>query len=733
MGGVFDAICVDSSGRMSYERLPKNVVPLHYDLKIRADLEKCIFDGDVEITVDVIKDTFEIVLNSKSLRIENGFLVIDSSNKQTCSNISVDENKEWLFLKFAQPIPIGTSRIRIEFSGEINCGLNGFYQSKDGTTTNGVTFMVPNHARKVFPCWDEPAIKATFQLTLTASSHFVALSNTDIMSQCVLSQDSSLTVSKFAKTPKMSSYLLAFVIADMGFVESKTSDGKRIRVFTPRGKSEQGKFALEVAVKSLEYYKQYFDIEYPLSKLDMVAVGDFAFGAMENWGLITYRETRLLIDDLNSSVSDRQSVALTVAHEIAHQWFGNLVTMEWWTHLWLNEGFASFAEYLCVDELFPSYRIWVQFVTSAYSRALELDGLHNSHPIEVPVQRPSDIDEIFDAISYSKGASIIKMLYNYLGGENFRNGMKIYLNRHKYGNAKTEDLWDALEEASKKPVRNMMNTWTKQKGFPVISVNQSQDGNNRILNLKQEKFCSDGKLPDIEKHIYWMAPVTFVTSSSPTTVVHEILFSTSNSSVTIPNVGADDWIKLNQDAIGVYRVHYSREMLHQLFPAIESKVLLSLDRLELQNDLFALVQAGKSRSIEVLKMLTAFKHEDDYAVWSSIDSCLDKFNVLLSHTDFQQALHAFGCNLMTPIHAKLGWHPKPNESHMDTLLRTLVIRRLAVFHDCNVLERAETLFRRHVSGVEAITADLRSAIYISVAQSQSKDTFNELLKVRVYN
>jgi puromycin-sensitive aminopeptidase len=313
-------------------------------------------------------------------------------------------------------------------------------------------------------------------------------------------------------------------------------------------------FGLEVATKALPFYKDYFNIAYPLPKMDLIAIADFAGGAMENWGLVTYRETCLLVDTQNTSSNRKQWIALVVAHELAHQWFGNLVTMEWWTHLWLNEGFASFIEYLCVDHLFPEYQIWTQFVADTYMPALDLDALHNSHPIEVPVGHPSEIDEIFDSISYNKGAAVIRMLHRFIGDELFRKGMNSYLSRHSYKNTMTEDLWAALEEASSKPVGAVMSTWTKQKGFPVISVSSRNDGNTRILTLTQEKFCADGKVPESEQNVLWMIPISVSKASSAGKIAAEALMETKTLELVVPNVGSDEWIKLNPSAVGLYRV-----------------------------------------------------------------------------------------------------------------------------------------------------------------------------------
>lgn len=349
------------------------------------------------------------------------------------------------------------------------------------------------------------------------------------------------------------------------------------------------------------------------------------------------RETCLLVDPQNTSAVRKQWIALVVGHELAHQWFGNLVTMEWWTHLWLNEGYASFVEFLCVNHLFPKYDIWTQFVTDIYIRALELDCLRNSHPIEVPVGHPSEIDEIFDDISYNKGASVIRMLHHYIGDEDFRKGMNLYLTRHQYKNTFTEDLWGALEEASKKPVGDVMSTWTKQMGFPVVKVSYANaaDGKGCTLALEQSKYCADGVHP--KEEYLWMIPISVSTSKNPGVETASTVLKTKTGELFVPDVGPNDWIKVNPGTIGYYRTQYPVEMLERLEPAIRDRSLPPLDRLGLLDELFAMVQAGHTSTVEVLKLMKAFEAEDNYTVWSSITNILAKISVLLSHTDCADA------------------------------------------------------------------------------------------------
>lgn len=341
----------------------------------------------------------------------------------------------------------------------------------------------------------------------------------------------------------------------------------------------------------------------------------------------------MLVDPQNTSAVRKQWIALVVGHELAHQWFGNLVTMEWWTHLWLNEGYASFVEFLCVNHLFPEYDIWTQFVNDIYIRALELDCLKNSHPIEVPVGHPSEIDEIFDDISYNKGASVIRMLHHYIGDGDFRKGMNLYLTRHQYKNTFTEDLWAALEEASKKPVGAVMSTWTKQMGFPVVKVTSTpnEDGAGCQLTLTQCKFCADGEQPSSD--YLWMIPISVSTSKQPGKEVASTVLQSKEGSLFVPDVGPKDWIKINPGTIGYYRTQYSSDLLERLIPPVRDRSLPPLDRLGLLDDLFAMVQAGHTSTVEVLKLMNAFEEEVDYTVWSSISNVLTKLGVLLSHTE----------------------------------------------------------------------------------------------------
>ncbi|KYN42922.1 Puromycin-sensitive aminopeptidase [Trachymyrmex septentrionalis] len=722
--------CVAMGDEKPFRRLPLCVRPYHYDISLTPHITTFTFNGTEKVHLNVETPTDTIVLNCLEINIKRASFYGNDGKTIVPEKIVLSGLEETATLVFPEALPSGKSGyLNIEFVGEINDKMKGFYRSKysgeDGTVEYAaVTQFEPTDARRCFPCWDEPALKATFDITLKVPIGLTALSNMPLKSKVTNGNCETLT---FERTPIMSTYLVAVVVGDFDYIEDMSSDGVLVRVYVPKSKKEQGQFALEVATKVLPYYKTYFGIAYPLPKIDLIAIADFSSGAMENWGLVTYRETCLLVDPQNTSAVRKQWIALIVAHELAHQWFGNLVTMEWWTHLWLNEGYASFVEFLCVAHLFPEYDIWTQFVTDTYIRALELDALKNSHPIEVPVGHPSEIDEIFDDISYHKGASVIRMLHAYIGDDDFRKGMNLYLKKHSYANAETEDLWAALEEASNKAVRKVMSSWTKRQGFPVVKVDYRQEGNNRILSLSQERFLADGS---VDTNVdAWLIPISVSSSQDPNKTIFDGILDAKTKEFVIQNVPEGTWLKINPGTIGFYRTRYSQSALSLLLPAIKDHTLPPLDRLGLLDDLFAMVQAGYASTVEVLELMQAFLHEDNYTVWSTIVNILSKIGILISHLDFEDSLKAFGRNLFREVNVRLGWNPKPNESHLNTLLRSLVLGRMAALNDQDTIEEAKRRFELHVNGTTTLAADLRSPVYRAVLSVGDANTYDTMLKL----
>ena len=423
--------------------LPADVKPIRYALTLTPDLGDFTFRGDESIEIEVLEPTSTIALNSAEIAIQSCTLTLSDGSALSPVETSVNEEDETAAFRFGVELPAGRATLALEFSGELNDKLRGFYRSKyrpqdgDGESHIATTQFEATDARRAFPCWDEPALKARFQVTLLIPSDLVAVSNMPVAAE--REEGDGLQRVEFAETPPMSTYLLAFVVGDLRAIEQRASDGTLIRIWATAGMEEQGRFALEVSLKLLDYLNDYFGIPYPLEKLDHLAIPDFAAGAMENWGAITYRETAILVDPESSSARTGQIVATIIAHEMAHMWFGDLVTMAWWNDLWLNESFASWMGDKAVDHLFPEWEMWTQFVSDETNDALGLDGLKNSHPIEQEVNNPAEIGQLFDAISYSKGASILRMLEDFLGGETFQQGLHRYLGRHQYGNARTRD------------------------------------------------------------------------------------------------------------------------------------------------------------------------------------------------------------------------------------------------------------------------------------------------------
>ncbi|XP_043483664.1 puromycin-sensitive aminopeptidase-like [Leptopilina heterotoma] len=741
-----------SAKKKAFKKLPTDICPFHYEICLKPDLNKFICEGEENIHVDINTSTNVVTLNSADLEFQSINFHTHEDLLISSKNISINNEEETVTIEFDEKLPPGRSGyIRLIFQGKINDNMKGLYRSKyTGLDVVGdssyskyaaVTQFESSDARRCFPCWDEPAYKCTFDVILQeVPVGLVALSNMPIKT---ITRNSSLENNKivFETTPKMSTYLVAFVIGEFDYLEDVTSDGVLIRVYTPIGKKKQGQFALQVATKVLPYYHNYFEISYPLPKMDLIAIADFSSGAMENWGLVTYRETCLLVDSQNTSTVRKQWIALTVGHELAHQWFGNLVTMEWWDDLWLNEGYASFVEFLCVAYLFPEYDIWTQFVTDVHIQALELDALRNSHPIQVPVGHPSEIDEIFDDISYCKGASVIRMLHSYIGDEDFRKGMKLYLTRYSYANAKTDDLWTALEEVAKKPVRSVMSTWTKQQGFPLVQVEQrrqqqqqqsgggaeNDESNNVLLTFQQKRFLPDvvNNLVETKCKEKWIIPLRISVAQNPEKILFDDLLLSKEEEtleIVIKDVPKDSWIKINSGTIGFYRTMYSTDMLQLFEPAIKNRTLLPLDRLGLLDDLFAIAQAGHSSTIDVLKLMQAFQFEDDYTVWCTILNCLNKIGQLISHLNhLDNAFKVFGCSLLRNIGEKLGWEAKSNESHLDTLLRPRILGKLVFLEDEEIIREAKRRFTLHIKNETILAADLRSLVYRAVLSSTSVD------------
>ncbi|KAG1680036.1 Puromycin-sensitive aminopeptidase [Nymphon striatum] len=754
---------------LPFARLPKTVIPKKYFVTLKPNILTKQCEGSVKIELEVKESVDVIKLNAVFLDILT--ISFEDADGKILSPESYDLNKEdeKLSIKFVSPISVGSGVLQINFSGSLDHRQYGFYISRQtsasgeedlaavthfeinllkevcvdvkvepllqplsGETFSNKTantsdearsdvgargfwitgqraFFDATYARRAFPCWDEPEFKAEFNVTLIVSRDVTALSNMNVISDMVKEDELDFRVVKFASTPMMSTYLVAFIVGKFGFVEDTTDKGVILRVYTPRGKEQQGKFALDVLKKCLLFYEKYFGIDYSLPKIDLIAISDFPIGAMENWGLVTYREGVLLVDESGTSIERKQ-----------------LVAREWWTDLWLKEGFASFMEFFCVDNILPEFDIMSSFWLSVFDTALQTDSLVSSHPIEVKVENPADINSIFDEISYDKGASLLRMLHEFIGDQKFKDGLRYYLKKFSNKNTETEDLWSALNHSSGQPIAEIMSTWTKQKGYPVVFVSSKMKGNKRVLTLNQKKFNLSHQNHENNQ---WMVPISFTSQSNPKKIIQEFILKNESAEIEFENIPADHWIKLNIGTVGFYRVQYSSSMLEQFISGIQDGTVPSFDRLGLLSDLFVFMLNGSVETVEVLKFMKNFVEETSLTVWSSIIKSLHKLDKLLESSESLEQFHKFGCLLLSKIYLKVGWDPKPNEKKSDSVLRAIVLETLVSFQHKEVLEKAHKKFDEYISGSISFPPSLRYAVYLAVINDGNESTFSKMCQL----
>ncbi|KAG7368830.1 aminopeptidase [Nitzschia inconspicua] len=708
--------------------LPDYVKPERYDLKVTPDLIAYTFDGLVSIKMTT-KDSFsdeesnKITLHAKELMFRSAKFQTEDGKIVAADEIHVNMKATTVTFIFSDSIPQSSSiTLVIDFVGCLNNQMAGFYRSHY-TDKNGNDKIVAStqfealDARRAFPCVDEPAAKATFLLTLVVPADLECMSNMP-ESKRVTVNDNKVEVS-FLESPKMSSYLLAWCIGEFDYVQAQTASGVLIKVYAPRGKAASCQYALDCGVKALDSFNDFFGVNYPLPKLDMVAIPEFAAGAMENWGLITYRLVDMLIDPATASNSQKQRVCTVVCHEIAHQWFGNLVTMTWWDDLWLNEGFASWAENYAAHEAFPDYQMWEQFVVDHLSRALKLDGLLSSHPIQVPIHHAEEVEQVFDAISYCKGGSVVRMIKAVLGMENFRKGLGNYMKKYAYGNTETLDLWQAWEEVSGMPVSEMMASWTEQMGFPLLKVlKEDWQDDKVVLELEQSWFLADGSdTPDDGKDKLWTIPILTCTSAG--TQEDMVLMREKTASVTIPLRSKDDWVKLNAGQEVPMRVQYSEEMLSRLSKAVRTKEMKSsADRVGLIIDAYALVKANQMMSPEsLIRLLSGYKDEEDCVVWQGLSDVLGGLEMVLSEDEkIFVNYQDFARSLVLPLVEKVGWEAKKDDAHLTSILRGIMVSLLCTFcsDDISVKQEAKRrseAFLEDPTNVSVLPTDIKVPVF----------------------
>ncbi|XP_073141119.1 aminopeptidase M1-like [Henckelia pumila] len=708
-------------------RLPDFVVPKCYELTIKPDLSACDFSGIVLIHISIHRPTRFLVLNALELVITHVSFTNSQNLKYVPSDILVDNDDEILVLVFDETIlDVGNGVLEIGFSGVLDENCRGLYRCTyldKGEKKNMIaTQFEAVHARRCFPCWDEPAFKATFKIMLeNVPSELTALSNMPILDEKI---NGPLKTVQFEESVIMSTYLVAIVVGLFDYVEDMTDDGTKVRSYCPVGQSEKGKLALSIAVKTLDLFGIYFSMPYPLTKLDMVAVPEFSGGAMENNGLITFREAELLKDELHSAAAEIRRLTIIVAHEVAHHWFGNLVTMEWWTHLWLNEGFATWVSYLATDRLFPEWKIWNQFLQETVD-GLHMDALEQSHPIEVEIPRAQSVDEYFDDISYEKGSSVIRMLQNFLGDDIFQKSLASYMTRYAFKNAKTEDLWDVLSETSGVEVNTMMNMWTKKKGYPVITVKL----NGYTLEFEQTQFLYSA----LDSDAQWIVPLTlsigsydvqkkFLLETKHGKLGLEDLFCSSDKTNTLNYSEETWWIKLNVHQGGFYRVKYENNLATRLRQAVATNCLSAADEFGFLDDTFALCQACMTPFSYLLSLMDTYRKEREYVVLSRLIKVSYSAVKIIQDAipGLANDLKLFFANLLRSS-VKLGWDATPGESRLNSLIREEVLMALAQFGHRQTHEEAMKRFHAflHDRNTSLLPVDTRKAAYVSVMRNAS--------------
>ena len=604
-------------------RLPAGIVPRHYAIELSPDLEAATFAGTVAIDVDIEERSAAIVMNAAELSIVSARL--DTADDEALElDFALDAESERLTLsrRGGGAFAPGSARLAIAFDGVLNDQLHGFYRSTY-TDDAGVTHTIATtqfestDARRSFPCFDEPALKATFATTLIVDEGLLAVSNTAETGRERM-EDGRVRVS-FATTMPMSTYLVAFVVGPLEATEPIDCGGVPLRVIHRPGRADQTGFALDVAAHALEWFSDYYGLPYPSDKVDLVAIPDFAFGAMENLGCVTFREVLLLVDPAAASQPDLQRVAAVINHELAHMWFGDLVTMAWWEGIWLNEAFATFMETACTDAYRPDWQVWSTFCRSRAS-ALATDALGNTRAVEYPVHSPAEAEDMFDVITYEKGAALVRMLEQYLGAETFRAGVRLYLRRHAYANTVTDDLWRALAEASDQPVGQIMGSWIYQGGHPAVGVTATEHG----LTVSQRHFTLDPERADERS---WVIPLR-LRLGPPAGEQGEMRFLLDQPPRILTGVAGDP-VTVNSGASGFYRDDLGAGAL----AAVASEGPGDRDAQErhgLVDDAWAATLAGRLDAPAYLDLvLRGFVDERDLTVWQAIAGTLAHLRRLL--------------------------------------------------------------------------------------------------------
>jgi len=713
-------------------KLPKEVVPTDYSIRIVPNIDKSVsrtdssrgeltFTGTETVKLNVRSPVHQLVLNALELEITEASLDGKALPK---SAIKTDREKELLTLALPSELARGDHTLALSFSGKINQqgqGLFYMHYHEQGSGTKKImlgTQFEATDARRFFPCWDEPVFRARFQLTAVVPENWLAVSNMPVESEKKIAGGKEV---RFAPTPPMSSYLNVFAAGDLDLIESR-SGPTQIRVIATKGKAKLGRHALEATAQILQYYNDYFGVPYPLPKLDQIALPGGFGGAMENWGGITYYESTLLFDPKNSSADTKQNIYEVLAHEMAHQWFGDLVTMAWWDNLWLNEGFASWMGTKCTAHFNPQWEVWLRRnlprdptrrVGIAKEQAMESDARSTTHAIQQPIATEAEANSAFDDITYKKGQSFLRMLESFLGEDVFRDGIRRYIAAHKYSNSTTADLWNALSEASKKPVGEIAAGWTEQPGFPLVRVKREAEGKVR---LTQERFAVNFKnAPPLQ----WKIPLTYsLVGEAPAT-----LLMTSKIG-NLQNIPADRALKLNVNGAGNYRVEYDEPSWNLLLEALPK--LGVEDRVDLLSDAWALVQPDRASVSLYFGLVEKLPPSTELAEREQIINVLDFINRLFVGSPEREKFQRYAQSLLRPTFETLGWEPKEGQPPTAGNLRADLINTLGDLNDPEIITGCRERFEKYLANPASLAPDLRPPVLAVVGRYADEKTWTNL-------
>jgi aminopeptidase N len=702
--------------------LPKQVVPEEYAIRIVPDLGKFAFTGSETVKLNVRKPVRRLVLNALEIKITGASL---DGKTIPQSAIKLEPKTETATVTLASELPAGPHSLELNFTGKINQQGQGLYYApyqEQGTGAKKImigTQFEATDARRFFPCWDEPSFRARFQLTVVVPEDFTAMSNMPVEKETKVAGGKEV---RFAATPPMASYLNVFCAGELDGIQTKKGEVTH-GVIATKGKAEMGRYALESSQQILDYYNDYFGVPYPLPKLDHIAVPGGFGGAMENWGGITYYESRLLFDPEKSSAETKQNIYEVIAHETAHMWFGDLVTMAWWDNLWLNEGFASWMGTKCTAKFNPDWEVWLsknapRDPTRRYGigkeAAMEGDARSTTHPIQQPIANEAEASSAFDDITYRKGMSFIRMLESFLGEDVFRDGIRKYMAAHKFSNSTTADLWNSLSEASGKPVADIAAAWTQQPGFPVVKLTRDASGK---ITLTQERFTVHfDKAPSLE----WKIPLTYSVAGEGAPVS---LFMTSKT-IDLPSIPVDRAVKLNVEGAGNYRAQYDDASWKLLLAELPKSS--SADRVNLLADAWALVQANRAPLSLYLDLVEKLPTKTELAEREQVMHVFDFINRLLAGQPPREQFHKYARSVLRPSFDQAGWEPRDGEPPKIASLRASLIGALGNLNDTEIIAGCRERFQKFLSEPKSLPPDLRAPVFAVVGRYADEATWNKL-------